>query len=141
VNTASPEGVDQTPQQAFTAALRGLNADSVKTLWAKALARRVDDPASAVTLARTLLESVCKHILDDTDTPYPHGRPLPELYNITAKALDIAPTSTTEPTFKTIFEGCAEVVRGVGSLRNFLGDSHGHGETPPSPSGGMRNSR
>jgi len=37
----------------------------VHAVWSKALDRRKSDPQGAITLARTLLESVCRHILDD----------------------------------------------------------------------------
>jgi len=41
----------------------------VHQIWVAALQRRADDPEGAITLARTLLETVCKHILDEADTP------------------------------------------------------------------------
>ena len=31
---------------------------------------RQDDPEGAITAARTLLETVCKHILDETEVDY-----------------------------------------------------------------------
>ena len=37
----------------------------VAETWDKARARRQDDPEGAITAARSLLESVCKHILDE----------------------------------------------------------------------------
>ena len=39
--------------------LANLDATHIQELWAKALARRSDDPEGAITAARTLLESVC----------------------------------------------------------------------------------
>jgi integrase len=124
---------DATPEDTFSAAIEAFQAQNVKAVWAKALARRIDDPANAITLARTLLESICKHILDGTKTPYSHGLPLPELYKLTASALEIAPTASTERTFGTLLPACTEIVRGVGNMRNFLGDSHGHGQRAPLP--------
>ena len=121
------------PEDVFTGVLKNFHAETIRELWAKALARRVDDPANAITLARTLLESVCKYILDGSNVNYSHGLPLPELYKLTAKALSIAPTATTEPIFATLFNACVEIVKGVGQLRNFMSDSHGHGKAVSAP--------
>ncbi|MGC9949723.1 MAG: hypothetical protein ABSF64_25425 [Bryobacteraceae bacterium] len=43
-----------------------IDSQSIGELWRKALDRRHEDPEGAITAARTLLESVCKHILDES---------------------------------------------------------------------------
>jgi len=50
------------------------------------LERRATDPEGAITAARTLLETVCKHILDEKGEPYEDGIPLPKLYNTAVAA-------------------------------------------------------
>ena len=99
----------------------------MQEVWTKALARRESDPEGAVTSARTLLESVCKHILDVAGKEYREGTPLPQLYMLTAEVLDIAPTEHTAPIFTALFESCAEIIESIGRLRNHLSDSHGRG--------------
>lgn len=42
------------------------DAPAVQAFWAKALDRRTTDPDGAVTAASTLLEEVCKHIIEDS---------------------------------------------------------------------------
>jgi hypothetical protein len=49
-------------------ALATLDAEHVKAAWQKALDRRRTDPEGAITAARTMLESVCKLILDHYET-------------------------------------------------------------------------
>src|SRR5207237_5724750 len=85
------------------------------------------DPEGAVTSARTLLESVCKHILEEAGKEYRDGTPLPNLYKLTAEVLDIAPTEHTAPIFTALFVSCAELIESIGRLRNYLSDSHGRG--------------
>jgi hypothetical protein len=51
--------------------LSNLNGEVVNGLWRKALERRTFDPEGAITAARALLESVCKHILDEMQEDYP----------------------------------------------------------------------
>ncbi len=53
-----------------TGALEKFDAANVQAAWSKALDRRSSDPEGAITMARTLLESVCKHILDESAVPY-----------------------------------------------------------------------
>src|SRR5262245_34625929 len=51
-------------------ALAVLSSSAVHTAWETALERRLSDPDGAITSARTLLETVCKHILDDVEVEY-----------------------------------------------------------------------
>ena len=115
------------------AALQRFNTDSVHQLWSRALERRDNDPEGAITIARTLLETVCKHILDERSISYSTDTDLPKLYKATAKVLNIAPSQHSEVVFKQILGGCASVVEGLGALRNRLSDAHGQGNRPVRP--------
>jgi hypothetical protein len=114
--------------EVVSAAIEKFDAAHIQTAWSKALDRRVDDPDGAITSARTLLESVCKHILDEASVPYEDSADLNKLYRLTAESLKIAPTQHTEQVFKQILGGCTAVVEGLGALRNRLSDSHGKGK-------------
>ncbi len=109
--------------------VRKLSADSVNVDWRKALDRRSTDPEGAVTAARSLLESVCKTILDDLGEAYGSKDDLPSLYRKTAEVLNLAPSDHAERELKRILGGCTTVVEGLGSLRNLGGDAHGRGRT------------
>jgi hypothetical protein len=109
------------------AILERLTTDTVREVWERAQARRSDDPNGAITLARTLLETVCKHILDDEGVEYDEGDELPRLYRLTAETLQIAPNDATEDAFRRIFGACTSIVESVGTIRNRMGDAHGRG--------------
>jgi hypothetical protein len=113
--------------------LAKFDADSVHQVWLKALERRESDPEGAITLARTLLESVCKHVLDQQVVTYKADADLPDLYKATAKTLNIAPSQHSEQIFKQILGGCTAVVEGLGALRNRLSDAHGQGKKSVKP--------
>jgi hypothetical protein len=113
--------------------LKAFNADVVHQLWSKAMERRENDPEGAVTLARTLLESVCKHILDGRGITYKNDSDLPTLYKATSQCLNIAPSQHSEDIFKRILGGCTAVVEGLGALRNRLSDAHGTGKLSVKP--------
>jgi hypothetical protein len=109
-------------------AATSLSADSVSTAWSKAIGRRGSDPEGAITAARSLLESVCKTILDDLEVVYDDRHDdLPKLYGRVSRALKLAPSEQTEEQFRAILGGCTTVVNGLGSIRNRAGDAHGHG--------------
>lgn len=113
--------------------LQKFDAAHVQAAWSKALERRSSDAEGAITSARTLIESVCKHILDEAKVEYDDGADLPKLYKQTAETLNLAPSQHTEVVFKQILGGCTAVVEGLGSLRNRLSDAHGKGRVGAKP--------
>lgn len=93
--------------------------------WEKALKRQFEkDLDGAITISRTLIESVLKFILEQNKI-YIGDKDLSELYKEVAKLLNLAPEQHQEQIFKQILGGMNGVVSGLGSMRNKLGDSHG----------------
>jgi hypothetical protein len=128
------ETESRTPSDAaITATVKSVSSAYIQEAWHKALERRSTDPEGAITAARTLLESVCKHILDAAGTPYDDSADLPKLNSLTAKQLNLSPSQHTERLFKQILGGCQTVVEGVGALRNRHSDAHGKGSTGSKP--------
>jgi len=121
-NTASPA------DEEIGLGLKKSAAEYIHITWNKALERRTDDPEGAITIARSLLESVCKHLLDEMGEPYEDKADLPKLYGLTASKLNLGPSQHTEQVFKQILGGCHSVVEGLGALRNRLSDAHGKGK-------------
>lgn len=114
-------------------ALTTFDADAITGAWNKALARREADPAGAITAARTLLESVCKHLLEDAEGEPTYGPndDLPKLYRQVSELLNIAPSQHSEDAFKRILGSAASIVEGLGTLRNKVGDAHAPGGRKP----------
>lgn len=117
----------------LTDGLQSYDGDGVSLAWQKALERRTIDPEGAITAARTLLEAVCKHILEDTGVEYQEKWDLPKLYNAVARELNIAPSQHSEDAFKKILGGCQTVVENLGQLRNKISDAHGGGRARVRP--------
>lgn len=112
--------------------LTSFDESAVHGVWEKALQRKREDPEGAITSARTLLETVCKRILDEEGIDYTNDD-LPKLYKKTAEALNLAPSQHTEDAFKAILGGCQTIVQNLGTLRNKVGDAHGQGRNPIKP--------
>jgi len=126
---------DGAAAESVRSALRRCSPDDVHRLWEKALERRDRDPDGAITAARTLLEAVCRFVLDDQKAPYPDDADLPKLYSMAAHSLKLAPEQHQEDLFKRILGSCQAVVIGLGTLRNKLSDAHGRSirQVRPSP--------
>ena len=128
------ENLDRTPStQVIDDILEEFNADTVHAAWQKALDRRDSDPEGAITASRTLLESVCKHILEDANVKYDQKTDLPKLYGLCAETLKFAPSQHQEKVFKSILGNCQSIVNSLGTLRNKIGDAHGPGPKPVRP--------
>lgn len=118
---------------AVAKALATFDPRQVPELWQRALERRTEDPEGAITLARTLLETVCKYILDRQGIAYPGNADLPILYRLAAGSLNLAPSQQSAKILKQVFGGATAVVEGLGALRSRLGDAHGKGPGDPQP--------
>lgn len=82
------------------------------------------DPEGAITAGRTLVESVCKRILEQRGVQYKKNIKLNQLYRKAAEELNLAPEQHDEELFRQVLGGCSSVVNGLGSLRNTYGDAH-----------------
>jgi hypothetical protein len=119
-----------------TESLSSLDSAEVTELWSKAFQRCENDPEHAITLARSLIESACKHILDELLVPYGDSDDAPTLYKKVAAELNLAPDQHAEQVFKQTLSGVVNVVNGLSGVANKYGDRHGAGSgrrSKPSP--------
>lgn len=123
----------QPADELISQALISFDESGVHHAWAKALERRVSDPEGAITAAKTLLETVSKHIIDEADGAYGKHDDLPKLYSTAAECLNLAPSQHSETVFKAILGNCQSIVGNLAGLRNKLGDSHGQGKRHVKP--------
>ncbi|TIR50592.1 MAG: hypothetical protein E5X53_18835 [Mesorhizobium sp.] len=113
--------------ESISAVLAAFNPDIIHSRWQMAMDRRTSDPAGAITLARTLLEDVCKWILHEAGETYDETAELPVLYRLLSKRLKLAPDDHSEEVFKKILGSCQNIVESIGALRNKLSDAHSPG--------------
>ncbi|MFO1159049.1 MAG: abortive infection family protein [Reyranellaceae bacterium] len=128
------EAHDQSPgTAAISSALERFDPAHIAQAWQKALDRRLNDPEGAITAARALLESVCKHVLDDAGAMYPDDADLPKLWGLTAEQLNLLPSQHEETVFKAILGNVQAVVGNLAAIRNRVGDAHGQGRKAVKP--------
>lgn len=95
--------------------------------WRDAQIKTSTDPETAVTAARTMIESVCKHILDDKREPYAANAKLGALFRSTRRGLRFHADSNTNDILERIINGLNTTVEAIGLLRNRVSDAHGKG--------------
>lgn len=123
------EGTSSSPaDQLVEEALSDLEVDHVRREWQKALNRKVNDPQGALTIARTLLESVFKSLLDEFDAEYSEDDKITNLYHKISTEMNLSPSQHTEHTFSTILGNIQSVVQELASVRSKHGDAHGDGQ-------------
>jgi hypothetical protein len=128
---AAPAG---SPADATVAsALAAFDPNELAGRWQEAMDSREASPRRAITLARTLLEDVCKWIITEAGQIYKEADDLPALYRQLAKLLRLAPDDHTEQVFKQILGACQQVVESIGALRNKLSDAHSLGPVRARP--------
>ena len=80
VYEVQPSALGSPADDGISQTLADFDPDTVHARWTQALDRRDPDPAGAITLARTLLEDVCKWIIIDAGATYEEKDDLPVLY-------------------------------------------------------------
>lgn len=131
------EGTAGAPSDPSSDTLAAFDSIHVRTAWQRAIERRDADPEGAITAARTLVETVCKHILDEAGISYPDDADLPKLHHLVSSAMNLAPSQQTADALRRMMGGIQSVVEGLAALRNRLGDAHGKATDAVLPSSAL----
>jgi hypothetical protein len=97
----------------------------------------VEEPALAFDLAKTLIEAVCKAVLDQRTVGYTKDDDLPKLFKSATQNLPFLPSTASDAakvreSLKKTLGGLSGAVQGICELRNECGfASHGSGEARP----------
>lgn len=105
--------------------LTSFDAEQVSRFWRKCLDRKSSDPDGAITAARSMLESVCKHILDSKSATYDATSNLPLLFNTALASVSLAPRQQTDDALRRLLGNCQSIVNNLATIRNDIGDAHG----------------
>jgi hypothetical protein len=120
-----PEGMLHPLDVVVTARMERDVYKDVVAEWHKASDRTIDDPEGAITSARTMLETACKHILREMDMSPGANDDLPQLYRAAAAALGCAPSKEMDELHRRIFGSAFQIMQAIGEMRNRWGDAHG----------------
>lgn len=87
------------------------------------------DARGSVTRARTMMETVCKHILDERNLSYDAKDDLPDLVRKLRSVIEIHYASSPEigDAARQLMHGLTSTAYALSLLRNRKSDAHGHG--------------
>jgi hypothetical protein len=105
--------------------LSSVTLSGVREQWFRAASRLLDSPASAITAARTLLESTCNTILVEQGEPADSTGDLTKLYKRVRICLGIDPRRGASQNLNQLVRGLSQLVDGLAGLSNLAGDRHG----------------
>lgn len=97
----------------------------------------IEEPGLAFDLAKTLIETVCKAVLDQRTVGYATDDDLPKLFKSATQNLPFLPPTASDAaevreSLKKTLGGLSGAVQGICELRNECGfASHGSGEARP----------
>jgi hypothetical protein len=83
------------------------------------------DPEQAMGSASSILESICKGILNRMDKPLPKDQSLKQLVKATYSAMNLSPDSHADPDIKQVLGGIASAAIGIGVIRTKHSSFHG----------------
>ena len=116
---------------AMDASFQDFSIAGVRTIWQKAIERIDNDPEGAITAARSLVESVCKHVLEESGEQF---NDWDNIYRQTSQLLNLAPDQQSEQSFRQLSGACNSIVGSLNEIRNRFGDAHGRGSSDAVPS-------
>ena len=91
----------------------------------RAMAFIESDPEHAMGSASSILESICKGILERMKKPLPKDQSLRPLVKATYGAMDLSPDSHADPDIKQVLGGIASAAVGIGVIRTKHSSFHG----------------
>ncbi len=104
--------------------LEAFNFETVHVLWQDAMDLRTTKPYIAITIANSLLETVCIFILGRmSKKKIPTG--IRKMFTETSKVLRLAPDGQTNEILNSLLSSLTEVVWNLGRFRNDASGAHG----------------
>lgn len=96
----------------------------IQRLWTKAKSRAIGDPDGAITASKTMIESLCKIIIDESGDTYTNKDDFTSLYCKAVSQFDFAPNTQTETEYRKLAGACSTIINSISCIRNRESDSH-----------------
>jgi len=112
---------------------RRLSFGHVAKEWSVSQSKVHSDPADAITRACSLIESVCKHILDGLGQALPKKKTISSLYDEVTRSLGLRAIDAPNEETRSICQGLCTSVANIGALRTKAGTAHGRDASYTAP--------
>ena len=121
-------GVDSAlPTKSLNQVLRDRDLPAVDREFERALLNVEKDPATAITAACSILESLFKVYIEDEGMEMPADQSLKPLWKTASRNIGFDPAALEDDDLKKVLSGLNSVVDGIGALRTHAGSAHGRG--------------
>lgn len=104
---------------------------SIEKEFERALDNIATDPYASVTAASSIIESLCKTILESNDAALPNKQTIQNLWRETKNFLSLNPNRLLSDDKNRVVVGLSSIVDGIGAFRTHGGSAHGRGIAPP----------
>ncbi len=86
-----------------------------------------EDPPDSITASCSMVEGVCKYILQELGATFPSEQTIRPLVHKVLEELNLAPETQSDEDLRKISGGLLNIAQRVGSLRTKYGDAHNSG--------------
>lgn len=105
---------------------------SVEVEFQRAITQIDTDPHAAITAASSIIESLCKIIIESSLLEMPNNQSILPLWKIVQTELCLNTNQVVNDDLRKMLQGLASIIDSIGAFRTHIGSAHGRGITPPS---------
>ncbi len=115
------------PTRTLEGFIRERNVKALSEEFERASSKAEKEPREAVSAAANILESICKHYIEEQGLPMPAKQVLGDLWSTVRKDLGFDPSQVADDDLRGILSGLIQVVQGLAAFRTHASSAHGAG--------------
>jgi hypothetical protein len=115
------------PTRSLEEFIRERNVKALSEEFERASSKAEKEPREAVSAAANILESICKHYIEEQGLPMPAKQVLGDLWSTVRKDLGFDPSQVADDDLRGVLSGLIQVVQGLAAFRTHASSAHGAG--------------
>lgn len=115
------------PTRTLQTFIKERNVRALSEEFERAANKADKEPREAVSAAANILESLCKHYIEEQGLVMPSKQVLGELWTVVRKDLGFDPSQVADDDLRGILGGLIQVVQGLAAFRTHASSAHGAG--------------
>jgi hypothetical protein len=115
------------PTRTLQSFIKDRDERAISEEFERAANKAESEPREAVSAAANILESLCKHYIEEEGLQMPAKQVLGDLWGIVRKDLGFDPSQVADDDLRGILAGLIQVVQGLAAFRTHASSAHGAG--------------
>lgn len=115
------------PTRSLQSFINERDVQGISDEFERAASKAESEPREAVSAAANILESLCKHYIEQEGLQMPAKQVLGDLWGVVRKDLGFDPSQIADDDLKGILAGLIQVVHSVAAFRTHASSAHGAG--------------